>query len=314
MGSALRSGCFAQIEIKQNGPEKSSESGIIVAMQLLDLIDRTPVPIPWAEGDNIPWHDPEFSVRMLREHLSQSHDAASRRLDKIDRQVAWIHTLPLHEQPTHVLDLGCGPGLYSERLARLGHSCVGIDYSPASIAYAQDTAKHANLPCMYVCQDIRRADYGTGFGLVMLLYGEFNVFRLADAQLILGKARQALEAGGRLLLEPHTFSTIQKIGQQSPTWYTSRGGLFSSQPHLVLQENHWHTQHNVATIRYFIVDAATGQVTRHAQSFQAYTDEEYRSLLESCGFTAVEFFPSLGEVHTDSPSELIAITANAGSL
>ena len=278
-------------------------------MQLFDLIDRSPVPIPWEEGDNIPWHEPEFSARMLREHLSQSHDAASRRFEKIDRQVAWIHTHLLNEQPAHILDLGCGPGLYAERLARLGHSCTGIDYSPASIVYARDTARQANLPCAYVCQDIRQAEYGTEFGLAMLLYGEFNVFRPADARMILGKARQALKADGWLLLEPHTFSTIQKIGQRPSTWYTSHGGLFSSQPHLVLEESYWDAEHNAATIRYFVVDAATGQVTRHAQSLQAYTDEEYRSLLGNCGFAEVEFFPSLGRVHTDSTSELIAITA-----
>ena len=45
---------------------------------LTDLVHRAPIPLPWAEGDNIPWHDPEFSQRMLREHLSQAHDAASR--------------------------------------------------------------------------------------------------------------------------------------------------------------------------------------------------------------------------------------------
>jgi SAM-dependent methyltransferase len=279
-------------------------------MQLLDLIDRLPVPTPWEEGDNIPWHEPEFSARMLREHLTQSHDAASRRFEKIDQQVAWIHTHLLNEQPTYILDLGCGPGLYAERLARLGHTCTGIDYSPASIAYAQDTARQANLACTYVCQDIRQAKYGTEFGLAMLLYGEFNVFRPADARMILGKAKQALRADGWLLLEPHTFPIIQKLGQRPSTWRTSHGGLFSNQPHLVLEESHWDAGHSAATIRYFVVDAATGQVTRHAQSMQAYTDEEYRSLLENCGFAEVKFSPSLGDIDTDGVRELIAITAH----
>ena len=43
-------------------------------MNLLDIVNRTPAPIPWDEGDNIPWDDPDFSKRMLAEHLSQSHD------------------------------------------------------------------------------------------------------------------------------------------------------------------------------------------------------------------------------------------------
>ena len=48
-------------------------------MNLLHVIQRSPAPVPWAEGENIPWHDPAFSERMLTEHLSQAHDAASRR-------------------------------------------------------------------------------------------------------------------------------------------------------------------------------------------------------------------------------------------
>jgi hypothetical protein len=34
-------------------------------------------------------------------------------------------------------------------------------------------------------------------------------------------------------------------------------------------------------------------VTRYASSAQAYTDEEYRSLLDECGFEEITFFPSL---------------------
>ena len=104
-------------------------------MRLIDIVHRLPDAIAWREGDNIPWSEPEFSARMLREHLTQDHDMASRRAELIDRHVAWIHQELLGGQPSRVLDLGCGPGLYSSRLARLGHTCTGVDYSPASIAY-----------------------------------------------------------------------------------------------------------------------------------------------------------------------------------
>ena len=60
-------------------------------MELADIVARTPDPEPWSEGDKIPWNDPDFSERMLREHLSQDHDLASRRLEVIEAHVAWIH-------------------------------------------------------------------------------------------------------------------------------------------------------------------------------------------------------------------------------
>ena len=71
---------------------------------------------------------------MLREHLTQDHDAASRRLPIIDLHVAWIHRQVLGEKPSTILDLGCGPGFYTDRLSRLGHTATGLDFSPAAIA------------------------------------------------------------------------------------------------------------------------------------------------------------------------------------
>jgi SAM-dependent methyltransferase len=258
-------------------------------LNLLDVVHRKDVPEPWAEGEKIPWSDPDFGRRMLHEHLSQEHNAASRRFEIIDSHVRWIHDQVLKGEPTRVLDLGCGPGLYSNRLAGLGHRCVGIDFSPASIAYAREQAKKEGLEATYVQRDIRTADYDDGYGLVMLIFGEFNVFRPAEARRLLEKAYQALVPDGLLLLEPHTFEAVHRIGRQPSSWYSARKGLFSDEPHLCLQENFWDAETNVAIERYYIIDAATGEVARHSASTQAYTHDEYRSLLAGCGFGEVEF-------------------------
>lgn len=263
-------------------------------MKLIDLIHRHPNPMPWSEGEKIPWDDPDFSQRMLREHLSQAHDAASRRFEIIDAQVDWIHHHVLGGQPKRVLDLGCGPGLYVERLARLGHACVGIDFSPASINYAKAQAKAAGLNCQYFHEDIRKADFGNGYDLVSSIYGEINVFRPEEAKAILVKSYEALAPGGYLLLEPHTFEIVVEMGKQPASWYSAEKGLFAGEPHLCLQENSWDDASKVAIQRFFIIDAATGDLTCHSSSTQAYTNEEYRALLIGCGFDEVSFFDSIG--------------------
>ena len=279
-------------------------------MRLMDLVYRSVAPVPWAEGDNIPWHEPAFSTRMLKEHLSQAHDAASRRTETIERQVAWIHRELLCEHPAKILDLGCGPGLYASRLARLGHQCVGIDYSPASIGYATECAQREKLPCTYEHQDLRLAECGKGFGLVMLIFGEFNIFRPSDARSILLKAHRALGDAGLLVLEPYTFAAVQKIGEQGLVWSSAERGLFSDKPYVYLVENIWEAATHTTTTRYFIVDAASGQVRRYAQTFQAYSNAEYESLLVECGFGDVLFFPSLTGVEDASASDFMAIVAH----
>lgn len=280
-------------------------------MRLLDLVHRAPKPEPWAEGDNIPWHEPGFSARMLREHLSQAHDHASRRGAKIDRQVAWIHEALLEGSPANVLDLGCGPGLYASRLAALGHRCRGVDYSPASIRYARERAAEDGSACTYVEGDLRQADFGRDHDLAMLLYGELNVFAPDDARRILRKAREALRPGGRLLLEPHPFAKIAAMGSEPPTWWTAAAGLFADAPHLVLTERAWHAERRLATVRIYVVDAATGAVERHAQTFQGYDDEAYRALLAGAGFEDLRFHASLTGRDEEAEEGLFGITATA---
>jgi SAM-dependent methyltransferase len=277
-------------------------------MNFIEFIQRQPTPSPWSEGEKIPWNEPGFSQRMLQEHLSQEHDAASRRFEIIDTHVAWIHETLLGGQPAKILDLGCGPGLYSSRLARLGHSCVGIDFSPASIAYAVETAIKEKLNCSYTEADLREADFGDGYGLAMLIYGELNTFRRAEARAILKKAHQALVEGGSLLLEPHTFDAVRNIGEKPPSWYSAESGLFSDRPHIYLMENFWNPEQQATTIRYFILDGLTGEISRFAASMQAYTDEEYRSLLAECGFGDVRFHDWSGGEDGWAHKDLFLIT------
>ena len=53
-------------------------------MTIEEIVRRKAPPEPWSEGEKIPWNEPEFSERMLREHLAQKHDLTSRRLSVID--------------------------------------------------------------------------------------------------------------------------------------------------------------------------------------------------------------------------------------
>lgn len=276
-------------------------------MDLLDIVQRKTPPAPWSEGEKIPWDDPEFSRRMLDEHLSQEHDAASRRAERIERQVSWIHNELLSAAPRVILDLGCGPGLYTSRLAGLGHRCVGIDFSPASIEYARTTAEARKLACRYLHQDIRTAEYGAGYGLVMLLFGEFNVFRRNEVEGILGKAFRSLAEGGNLLLEAHTFQAVKDRGRRPSRWGALEKGLFCEGPHVLLEESFWDDQSGAAVERYYVIDAATGRVSRHGQSITAYDETKYRRMLAAAGFEDVCIRPSMGEDAGDD--DLLVITA-----
>jgi len=140
----------------------------------------------------------------------------------------------------------------------------------------------------------------------MLVFGELNVFRPTEARDILGRARAALRPGGVLLLEVHTLDAVAAMGGRR-TWYSAHAGLFAEAPHLCLEECLYDPQRRVSTSRYFVVDAGTARVERHASSMQGYTEGEYRQLLADCGLTDVEIHPSLGGPQSEAEEGLVVL-------
>ena len=277
-------------------------------MDIMQIITRTGTPEPWSEGEKIPWDDPGFSERMLKYHLAQEHDLASRRFEIIDRHVDWIHNR-IEGEPSKILDLACGPGLYSNRLTKLGHSCRGIDFGPASIEYAREQATREEVEVDYVLEDVRTANYGEGNDLALFIYGEFNVFKPDDIKLVLRKAYDSLREGGLFIAEPNRYETVKREGTSPASWYSSQGGLFSPRPHLCLTENFWDQERHVTTTRYFIMDAETSDVTLYASSMVGYTREDLEQMLGEVGFRDIVFYESLSGGETDLDKNLEVIEA-----
>jgi SAM-dependent methyltransferase len=262
----------------------------------------------WHGSYKIPWDEPSFSRRMLAEHLSDTHDMASRRSFRIDAHAAWIHDDVLAASPSRVLDIACGPGLYTSRLAKLGHECTGIDFAPASIEYAQEHVPEGTQ-CSYILGDVRTVEYGSGYDLATIIFGELNVFPIDECETILRKMHAALGPGGQVLIEAHTFDTVSGAGQGGPSWYATDAGLFSDRPHICLTENHWHADTSVARTCFSVIDADTAEVTRYSNTVQAYTDDEYRALLTRCGFGRVELARPWGVSVAARDREFVMIRA-----
>ena len=276
---------------------------------LLNLISRNLNPAPWSEGDNIPWNDPEFSERMLAEHLTQDHDLASRKEPSIDSHVEWIFSEVLGGRTARILDLGCGPGLYTSRLAVKGCDCVGIDFSPASIRHAKEVADSEALSCTYHAADVRDGQFGEGFDLAMMIYGQLNVFQRDRGLEILKNAYRAIKPGGSLVLEVQAKEQIREGGQSPPSWYSTPSGLFAETPHIVLQDNFWNEDVSASTNRFSIIDGATGGVRSYSVSNEAYTEGELINAIELAGFTDARWFPSLTGAPISKEQDLPVIVA-----
>ena len=126
----------------------------------------------------------------------------------------------------------------------------------------------------------------------------------------MNKAYAALKPGGKLLLEVTTYDAVYELGNQPDTWYSAENELFADEPYLCLMESFWDDERSVAIERYYIVNAASGEVTRYSSSTQAYTENEFKKLFRSVGFARIEVYPSLLGRENPSQRELFVFVAH----
>ncbi|MGW7682821.1 SAM-dependent methyltransferase [Kribbella sp. NPDC054772] len=95
------------------------------------------------------WDDEHISAQMLAAHLDPDTGAASRTHEFVARSASWIAAVLALGPGSSVLDLGCGPGLYSCHLARAGITVRGMDISRRSVAHAHSVAQDEGLPATF---------------------------------------------------------------------------------------------------------------------------------------------------------------------
>ncbi len=255
------------------------------------LYRRPEPPELWVNGGNLPWNDPAFSERMLREHLDPSHGAASRVAAERDLQIDWLWQRLALRPGSRVLDLTCGPGLYAVELALRGCTVTGVDFGPASIAYARELAVAAGVAghATFVEADVRAFEpEHSAYDAALFLYGQLAVFPRSDAASLLGKAAAALRPGGRLCVELLDADRVDKA--HSTWWFTDDKGLWGDRPFLHLGERFWFEAERASAERYFILDLETGSTTECVLCDQTYAEEEMAGMMRAAGFRGMEVF------------------------
>jgi len=116
-------------------------------MMYQELLKALVKPALYEKTDTLFWNDPHIAKSMLEAHLNPALEAASRKPETIDKAVDFIETLV--SKDAKILDIGCGPGLYTKRLADKGFNVTGLDFSANSIAYE----KAHDAMTTYIVQD-----------------------------------------------------------------------------------------------------------------------------------------------------------------
>jgi 2-polyprenyl-6-hydroxyphenyl methylase/3-demethylubiquinone-9 3-methyltransferase len=115
--------------------------------------------------------------------------------DQIDQHWQWDECSRTPLEGKTALDVGCGAGLLTEPLARLGANVTGIDASPQMIAVARDHAAASGLQIDYRAGDVQ--ELGGRFDLITAME---VIEHVAEPAAFVRALAKRLAANGLLIL------------------------------------------------------------------------------------------------------------------
>lgn len=268
-------------------------------------------PEPFTPGEPLFWDDPHISGQMLKWHINSENDVASRRPETIEASVAWMIKELNLKPDDFILDLGCGPGLYSSRLAQYGLKVTGVDYSRSSIAYAQDFAQKNDLEIDYRYQNYLELEDENCFDAVLLIYGDFCPLSPQQRSQLLSNVHRALKPGGHFVLDVTTRQHRQKYGNQNK-WYMVESGFWKPGPHLVLEEGYDYPEQSIFLDQVIVIEE-NGKISVYRNWFQDYTSESIIQELNDGGFTIESIWGNLTGAPYKENTEWIGLIAQKKS-
>lgn len=213
-----------------------------------------------------------------------------------------LDSSPLLTFPTgaRVLDLCCGPGVFTVPLARRGYAVTGVDRSPALLERARALSGAAGAPATYVEADVRTYDQPGAFDVVLNMFTSFGYFEdPADNARALRTMFTSLAPGGTLVLDLAGKELL--ASRVTPPKVVRRGEDLLVQTDTVLDD--W------ARLRSDWVLVRGERVTRATLVWFVYSAVELRQLAQEAGFGRIELFGGFDGRPYDHDAERLILRA-----
>ncbi|MDF2906792.1 MAG: hypothetical protein K0R34_2113 [Herbinix sp.] len=276
--------------------------------KLLDYVSKKPE-IYEASTSKF-WDDEHISKGMLEAHLNPEWDAASRNHNFITKSVEWIASIADPKEYTELLDLGCGPGLYTERFHNRGYHVTGIDYSKRSVDYAIHNSKINNMAITYKYQNYLDIAFREEFDVITLIYCDFSVMSDHDRARLASSIYQALKPGGKFILDVFTPNQY-KEKTEANDWYYSEGGFWSEKAHICLNSFYRYDDRSTMLERTVVIKEDSIECFNIWDHI--FVKEELNEDLKKAGFTSVDFYGDVaGDVYKSDGNLMCAVANKKG--
>lgn len=274
------------------------------ALKKLELLTQKP-PL-FESGEQTFWDDPHISKQLLKAHLDPETDLASRKHTTINKEVEHLFKSGILKPNNQVLDLGCGPGLYSSRLAGRGLNVTGIDMSANSLEYAKRQAEATGQIIEYMQMDFFDIDFKEQFDAILQTNGELNTFSNAQRDRLLKKLWLALKPDGVLIFDVTTGNLRQKHKLQNG-WFFVNSGFWRLTPHLVLEQGYDYPEADVFLNRHIVLDEE--KLTDYRFWFHDYNLETLKPVLQKAGFKITHVWNDLTGAKYQAGGDWLAVVA-----
>ena len=272
----------------------------------LSDINARPKPFEFYTASDL-WTDPHTSEQMLKYHLNEAIDVASRRAEFIDRSVAWIASHFQLGEGRSVIDFGCGPGLYTNRLARTGANVTGVDFSERSLRHAKDVAAKERLAVDYVQSNYLEFETDRRFDLITMIMCDFCALSPEQRATMLKKFKTLLKPGGAVLLDVYSLAAFDKRTEQATYEENQLNGFWSPNKYYGFLNTFKYEREKVALDKYTIVEADR---TRTVYNWLQYFDpESLASEFADCGLTVAERYADVAGSPFDPTAGEFAVVA-----
>ncbi|WP_077736396.1 class I SAM-dependent DNA methyltransferase [Bacillus sonorensis] len=200
-----------------------------------------------------------------------------------DQWVEWVENAlsEKRKEDIRILDLACGTGEISVRLAEKGYDVTGVDFSEDMLSQAQQKAADRRLEIQFLQQDMRElGGFGRAFDAVVICCDSLNY--LPDEKGVFATFKNVfslLKDGGLLLFDVHSVYKMDVVFPGST--YADQDEAIS----VIWQSYAGEEAHSVMHDLTFFVESG-GVYERFDESHEQRTfeTEVYIRLLEKAGF------------------------------
>ena len=260
-------------------------------MNIEKLYDYTKKPELYEPVNSVMWTDPYISKQLLECHINPDNDMASRSNDKIDLIIDWIESQATTKN-MNILDLGCGPGLYAEKLSKNGHKVTGIDFSNSSIDYAKQVTEKNKSNITYFCKNYLAIDFVASFDLVILIYLDFCVLKPHERKVVLDNVYRSLKDGGLFIFDVVNSKNIEEKVLK-PSWEVClKKGFWKDEPYIILNNGYHYKENKVLLNQHIVITEDEKVKTYHFWSTY-YDYDDLDNLLRESKFNNIKCYSNI---------------------